>query len=221
MGKITAIFDDQDKSKEERVVVMIDGKYCMKVRKRTFSAMNLNVGDSITCEQLKEDEKFHWKKTYNTTSWEKEQVRLEKVKKFVYSIRNDLVVKETGFGAGKTEFIAEHPNESGAPDLTVYKNGQSCMYIEVTGTEYKRGTEYWLRPDKIQYFNSHPEKNIWFVLYFNSENQLVFIKPERDKKYTPTLKMINGSGENMVEFSDDDDEVKGIDTFIEAIKTIK
>lgn len=153
-------------------------------------------------------------------AWEKEKVRLDAVSGLIRTARDDIEVKETGFGAGQIEFLAMHPEESGSPDLTLYKNSEACMYVEVTGTENKRGTDYWIRPDKIEYFQNHPEKNIWIVLYFNNEDQYVFIKPDMNKNYSFEEKEIRGAIEHYVLFDDASPEVKTRDMFISEIQAL-
>lgn len=215
MSKITWIKVDEYKA--DRMAIFIDNKFCTSIRKRTFSGMNLNEGDEITCEELKEKENFFWKQAYGKKSWEREKVRLEKVKELVLSISSNLVIKETGFGAGKTEFLAEHPDESGSPDLTVYKDKMEIMFIEVTGTEFKRASDYWVRPDKIKYFQNHPEKNIWIILYFNSLEQFIFIRPNSDQQYEYSEEIINEATEHFVKFNDDSSEVKNQEQFRDAL----
>lgn len=215
MPTITWITPDQ--YKEDRTAVFIDNKFCTSIRNRTFMAMNLKKGDTISCEELKEKENFHWKKTYGVPSWEKEQVRLGKVKMLVRNLCNNLDICETGFGAGKTEFLAMHPDESGSPDLTIYKHDLEVMYIEVTGTEHKRGDDYWIRPDKITYFQNHPEKNIWIILYYNDVDQFIFIRPDQHKTYSFSEELINGAIEYYVKFNDTSIEVKDQNEFEEAL----
>lgn len=70
MPKITAILPQ--KSNAERLNIFIDGSFCTGVRERTFKAMNLKIGDEITCEKLKEQENYYWKETYKEV-WKKEK----------------------------------------------------------------------------------------------------------------------------------------------------
>ena len=57
----------------DRYWVYIDGQYCASIRARTFQGMNLIEGQEITCDDLIELEKFHWKNTYGQNAWEKEK----------------------------------------------------------------------------------------------------------------------------------------------------
>lgn len=54
------------------------GVYCLTVRERTFQAMKLQVGSSISCEEHRKREAFFWKQMYSG-HWEREKVRLGRV----------------------------------------------------------------------------------------------------------------------------------------------
>lgn len=207
MPKITNVKDMPDK---ERVYVYIDGAYCCSIRARTWCGMGLKVGDQITCEELQEREKFHWKKAYGEAAWEKEKVRLTAVKALIESISPQVSVHVTGFGAGTTGFIGHHPKEAGKPDIEVSlkETGMVLLFIEVTGTERMRGTSYWVRPDKLDYAKHHPSEDVWVVLHFvEPEEKFVFIKPDLTVSYVIVTKEIRGSIEKYVEFNDGDVEV--------------
>lgn len=65
MQKITKIYllpDNPPKYPESKVLVYLDGQKCTLARERTWQAMNLKEGDSITCDELKQRDNFHWKK---------------------------------------------------------------------------------------------------------------------------------------------------------------
>lgn len=86
--------------------------------------------------------------------------------------------------------------------------------VEVTGTDTMRGTTYWVRPDKIEYANQHPDEDVWICLHFNKPTEkFVFIRPDPAKTYSVTEKKIRGSTEHYVEFSDSSDDVYGVDDF--------
>jgi len=199
--------------KEGRVWIYVDNEYCCSVRTRIFPAMNLHEGDEIlSCENIKEREKFFWKKVYGPDSWEKEKVRIGRVKNIIEGIDPRVSVKITGFGADSTEFIAEHPPESGKPDLEIVSKQNiqlTLMQVEVTGTEMMRGTAaYWVRPDKLNYAINHPDEDIWVILHYAMpKERFVFIKPDLTKKYPRAEKRIHGATEHYVEFFDSSSEV--------------
>jgi hypothetical protein len=173
-------------------------------------SFNLEVGDTIGCEELKEKESFIWKNLYGKQAWEKEQVRLKHVSKWLDTYIKGIVVKITGFGAGSSEIIKEHPKDKGEPDIQVLsgKTDKVLMYLEVTGTERKVGNDYWLRPDKIEYAVNHPEKDVWFALHYADDQKIIWIKPSLEKKYPYIEKNLKGAIEHFVIFDDNSPEVK-------------
>ena len=169
MSTITAIQHNQGKSKD-RVYIYVDNEWCCSVRERTFLSLNVQIGSEINCESLKELEKFAFKNAY-AGSWvkEKEKERLEYVSKWLRKhINCDLEIIPTGFGASTTEYIAQHPDEKGEPDLTIKIWGMdiTVLFLEVSGTDYMRGTDYWLRKDKVEYIQRHTEKDVWVALVY-------------------------------------------------------
>lgn len=76
MPKITKVYEipaNAPKYPEAKVLVYIDGQKCTPVRLRTWAAINLKVGDSISCNDLIELEKHHWKHAYGKDAWDKEK----------------------------------------------------------------------------------------------------------------------------------------------------
>ena len=220
MARITSIVHKPDR---ERFWIFVDGEYCVSIRERTFPAMGLSVGDEITCEKIKELEKFHWKNQYGAQAWEKEQVRLERVKTILESIDERVLVNIVGFGANTTEFLAEHPNQSGAPDLEVLVKDKPyirIMLVEVTGTETRRGADYWVRPDKLEYARNNPQEDVWIVLHYaNPKELVVFIRPDNNKQYVYHRIEIRGSTEHYVTFNNMSPEVKSYSQFSSYLRT--
>ena len=207
MPHITEI---QYKSDRQKYWVFVDGKFCHSVRKRTFEAMNLTVGMEITCDEVKEREDFFWKRSYGSDSWKRERVRLDRVVELIKNIDPRVEVRVVGFGAGDTELIPHHPEEAGRPDLEVVcrSNGTQLLLVEVSGTESKRGDDYWVRPDKLEYASSHPDQDVWIVLHYaKPEETVVYIKPDLQRGYDFTEVKIRGATEHYVIFSDGDAEV--------------
>jgi len=220
--KIVVLPVDLPQYPEARVIVYIDGQKCTTVRERTWHAMNLKVGDSISCDDLKHRERFHWKIEYSKkdqsgmNSWEKEKLRLKKVQNLIESIDPRIEVVNVGFGTDSIDIIWDHPAESGKPDIEVrLRETKSVILIaEVTGTESMRGDTYWVRPDKLAYANSHPDQNVWIILHYAKPSEkFVFIKPPLGREYTQVQKVINQSTEIYVEFTDDDEGVFGFEEF--------
>jgi hypothetical protein len=213
--KITRI---EYKPEKKRYWIFVNGEYCCSIRERTFPALKLSVGLVVTCDEVKERENFFWKQQYGRPAWEKEGVRLTKVKTLIDSIDPRAEAQVVGFGAGSTGFIAEHPKEAGRPDIEVVTaDGRRLVLlaVEVTGTEQMRGTTYWVRPDKLAYVQAHPEQEVWLILHYaEPQERFVFIRPSPKKAhYSVAEKVIRGATEYYVEFTDDSPEVVSLEAF--------
>jgi len=221
MGIITDIKPNKGKNRD-RTYVYLDKEYCFSVRSRTWISFNLKVGDEADCDELKEKEKFIWKKLYGTDSWEKEKIRLHYVSTWIKKYIPYVDVVISGFGADTTDYIAQHPEEKGEPDMQVVLENTNTvvLFLEVTGTEYKRGNDYWIRPDKIDYIQKHKEKDIWVALHYADDKKIIWIKPFIDKKYTHVEKNLKGAIEYFVVFNDDSPEVKTSQQFKNYIDRI-
>jgi hypothetical protein len=221
MPKITNITNQWNSP--DRVSVFIDGAFCTGIRKRTFQGMNLKVGDEITCGDLKEKESFFWKQSYGEEAWKKEKVRINKVKDLIESIDTRLVVKVTGFGADSIKMMEEHSTEKGSPDLevsTIDKRG-ALIKVEVTGTERLRGAGYWVRPDKLEFAENHPNEDVWIVLHYAEPKELfVFIKPVAGRKYERHAIKIRSAGEIMCVFNEGDAELHSQATFCHHVRQV-
>lgn len=219
MPKITKIREQNNNP--ERLSIFIDNVYCTGVRKRTFQAMNLKVGDEINCEELKERENYFWKQAYQDV-WKNEKVRIEKVAKLIEGIAENVLVKIVGFGADTEVLIKDHPEEKGKPDIDVMHKLNpeiTLLKVEVTGTERMRGSDYWVRPDKIEYAENHPDEDVWIILHFSEPREIfIFIQPIRGKKYERKIISIRDAGEFYCIFNDGDEEVKTLVQFSEHLK---
>lgn len=219
MSKITNILYKQDKDK---YWIYVDGDYCTSIRARTFKGMTLFIGQEISCDQIVEMENFHFKNQYKNT-WEQEKVRINKVSQLITSINPSVIIKVTGFGADSNEMIKAHPEEQGKPDVevSIANSSTTIMLVEVTGTNRMRGTDYWVRPDKLLYCQNHPEQNVWIILHYAEPTErFVFIKPIATKQYSHFIQNINGTDEYYVSFNDSDDEVYSIDQFSNHLNSL-
>ncbi|WP_219017955.1 hypothetical protein [Shewanella algae] len=213
MPKITNIIFKDDR---ERYWIYVDGKYCTSIRARTFKGMNLTIGASLSCEEIKEMESFHFKNQYKD-SWEQEKVRIGKVSQLLSAANDKIRVNVTGFGADSNDYIKEHPDEQGKPDLELVLSGDEkvLMLVEVTGTTKMRGDAYWIRPDKLSYCQNHPEENVWIVLHYALPvEKFVFVKPNGNKQYEHIVVNIKGTDELYVPFKDCDQEVYSYQQFL-------
>jgi len=217
MAKITRILPKPEK---ERVWIYVDNAYCTSVRERTFEGLKLSLGQTISCDEIKELESHHWKHKYGAASWEKEKVRTNKVDELVRALAPEVTVAVTGFGADTNAFIPAHPDEQGKPDLEIRlaHTGATVMWIEVTGTEVMRGDDYWVRPDKLAYAANHPDRDVWVVLHYAKPEQFVFIQPNPATRYVAELKRIGDSDERMVIFNNRHPDVKSQAVFADHLK---
>ena len=202
MPKITNIVHKSDK---ERYWIYVDGNYCTSIRERTFPALGLSIGLQIECAAIKELESHHWKHAYGAPAWEKEKVRLEKVKTLIETLNSRVIVEIVGFGADTNEFITGHPEESGKPDMQVRTKQGSVLLllVEVTGTETMSGSTYWVRPDKLDYAKNHPDEDVWIILHYaQPQEKFVFIKPDSNYAYKVSNIQIRSATEHFVEFTD-------------------
>ncbi len=208
MSQITKIKENKGKE-QDRVWVYIDDEYCTSIRHRTWVGMDLHVGSEISCEELKERENLFWNHSYGEEAWKKEKVRLEHVTAWFKINFPSFIVDVSGFGADSNQMIPEHPEEKGTPDLTILsKEGKKLLMVEVTGTEQRRGKDYWIRPDKIEYIQKHADVDIWIALHYADQNEIIWIKPSLNKEYFYEEKNIRNAIEYYVIFNDDSEEVK-------------
>ncbi|MEA0969649.1 hypothetical protein [Xanthomonas campestris] len=220
MSRITKIEHHSDR---DRYWIYVDGEYCCSIRGRTFPAMGLHVGQDIDCAEIEALEKFHWKNAYGQAAWDKEKVRLDRIKAMIEDFDPRLSVQVTGFGATTNEFIAHHPKEPGKPDLEVIVKGGNRLLaaVEVTGTEHFRGGNprtYWVRPDKLAYAKNHSDQDVWIVLHYaEPEELIVAIKPDIAKKYLVKEITIREAIEHYVVFSDNDPERVALDVFAQYL----
>lgn len=219
MPKITRITRQQ--ANPDRLSIYIDGAFCTGVRERTFQAMGLREGDEISCAELKEKENFFWKQSYQD-KWKNEKVRIEKVAELIKGIDANALVKIVGFGADTVVLIKEHPDEKGKPDIDVMhkmKPEITLLKVEVTGTERMRGDDFWVRPDKLEYAENHPDEDVWIILHFSEPQVIfVFIQPVKGKKYERHSINIRGAGEIFCIFNNGDEEVKSLEFFANHLK---
>ena len=211
--KITAI---EDAGCGDRKRIFVDGAFCVQVRNRTFSAMNLSIGQEISCAELCDLEAHFWKHSYGKASWEKEKTRLNRVLDLLRWADERAEAFVTGYGADSTEFIQGHPDEAGKPDIEVKLKGQniSVLMIEVTGTEHRRGSDYWVRPDKLSYAQAHREIDVWLILHYAlPREKFVIIKPKADFSYEARNFDIRGAVEHYVVFNDQSDEIVSLNDF--------
>lgn len=204
-------------SERARYWVFVDGEYCTSIRDRTFPATGLTVGMQVSCDEVKRLESYHWKRVYGEDAWQREKTRLNRVKYMLERREPRICVRIVGFGANSTEFIEEHPDEAGVPDMMIdiRDGGVPLLAVEVTGTESMRGTSYWVRPDKLEHARRQPAQDTWIVLHYQCpEEHVVAIKPDPQRSYKVRKVEIRGSIERYVVFDEADPDVRSFDDFV-------
>jgi len=214
MPKITAI----EAVGDDTLAVFVDGKFEAKVRKRTIGKQ-IKVGDDVELGVLADRENNCFRNLYGAKSWEKEKGRLHRVEQWFRRWAHGTDVLRVGFGADSTEsFQNVHPDEKGAPDLSICVSGSNreILALEVSGSDRLKGRGYWLRPDKIDYIQKHKERDIWVVLHYGlgmPDEKFVWIKIDPQKQYQKAVKNLYGVDEHFVIFDDNSPEVVSSEMF--------
>lgn len=131
-----------------------------------------------------------WKKIYGP-DWPSGKRKVQKVIDALSTL--GIKAEAYGFMSLSTEYTPEHPPEKGAPDLKIVSVE---IYVEVTGPNISMSpqNDLWIRWDKFQYAEKHPEKEIWVAHILESENDLIrFLKlgdgvKEKYEEIHPRLK---------------------------------
>jgi hypothetical protein len=210
MSTITKVIDNQGE-KKDKVYVYIDNTFCTYIRQRTWLAMNLQVGSTIDCNNLKILENNFWKKLYGPSAWEREKIRIDRVIQWFSTYIPDVDIIPVGLGTDSNAYFENiHSKEKGEPDLSIRAKGFDIeiMALEVSGTEKIRESGYWVRSDKIDYIKNHPERDIWIVLHYQlPKERFIWLKINKDKSYPTQMINVKGAGEHYVIFHDSDPEI--------------
>lgn len=220
MGRVTRIVAIEENG-ERKLLIYIDGKFCVKMRERVAEALNVRIGDVRDCGDLRRKEKYIWKLIYYP-KWKEEKERIRRTKELIMSWKLPVTIEETGFGVKSTGIIFSHPEEMGKADLRLVHRELRVPLIslEVTGTNYPRGDDLWLRKDKIEYARTHPEEDYWAAIHLKRD--VFFVKPVLTKEYAhreiPIRKRLMDEGqvrirEYYVVFKKDDPEVHSAEEF--------
>ncbi|MGE0083222.1 MAG: hypothetical protein AB7S75_02245 [Desulfococcaceae bacterium] len=166
---------------------------------------------------MKETERTIWKRIY-APLWENEKRRIKRVKQWINKYLPKIDVVIAGFGADTTAYISQHPDEQGEPDLSLRFLDTEIIALEVSGTEQKRGSGYWIRPDKLEYSKNHPERDVWIVLHYQKPKEcFIWIKPDNQREYKYIKKNLKGAEEHYVVFDEADSEVKSSQEFYDCV----
>lgn len=130
-----------------------------------------------------------WKKLYKG-KWADGIRRLQKIGELVQSFGYQ--IEENGFLPNSVQYSKESPKEKGEPDLKITKNCNTICLLETTGTVKMVGTDIWIRPDKFEYAEKHPEIDCWVGHIEESTNTIRFIKLENKDRFPTVNPTIRG-----------------------------
>jgi len=218
MPQITKVLPNQGPN-NDRIYVYIDNNFCTSIRKRTWIGMSLTEGSQISCEELKKLENNFWKQLYGASSWRKEKYRISRVIAWFKKYIPEIQVEVTGFGAGSTEIIEDkHSQKKGAPDLCIKYLGQTLVFLEVSGTERKKGEDFWVRKDKIDYIQANRQEDVWIILHYQlPKEQFIWLKIDHQKKYLTQKINVKGAEEYYIIFTPHDREITSSQHFKDCI----
>lgn len=216
MPVITKILMGQGKNKD-RVYVYIDGVFCASIRQRSWIGMNLREDSVITCEELKKLENNIWMELYGRKSWELEKVRIKRVEGWFAKYIPQVKIVPIGLGADTNDYLEDiHSEQKGAPDLSIQAADSKVEIIalEVSGTERKQRTDYWVRKDKIAYIQNNYQRDIWIVLHYKLPyEKFIRLKVDPVNDYPIVIKNIKGADEHYVSFTDTSPEIRSSEFF--------
>lgn len=212
MPIVTRVTRGQKPNAEPRKYIYVDGNYEFSVKERHFDDLGIQVGKEIDVKATKEKAEFLYKNTYSD-AWVQEQWRIDQVMPVIQAIDERLLIKKVGYGTDNPTLIRSHQNENerSGPDLDIGMKGSTCriMRIEVSGAQRMRGSDYWVRADKIEYMRRNPNQNIWVALHYAEPSaQIIFVKPDITKDYPVLLLKPRDITERFISFAKGDPEVK-------------
>lgn len=162
-------------------------------------------------------DKEFWKKIYEP-SWPNAVKRVQKV---IDALKLQGILAEAhGFLSLSAEYTPESPSEKGSPDLKI---SSTEIYVEVTGPDKPLNSEddLWIRWDKFEYAENHPEKEIWIAHILESESNMIrFLKLGRGVKerYSEIHPRIKGPMETYRSIPANDANLLSLTQFCEYIK---
>lgn len=170
MSLITAIRHDQSTG---RFYIDLDGQYAAMVRESIFPALKVAVGQEISLDELMLRERQAFAMTYQAGNGA--AGRLNRVQSFIESIDPQIAVLSYG---GE---LAEKNT-----DLRMHVRGhpeRPFMFIVVSGSDKRHGTSYWLRPSKLKFWHKHPNFDVWAILAYRPDEELVFLRLNAAEHY--------------------------------------
>lgn len=205
MSKITAIRPDE---RTGRFYIYLDGHYAARVSASIFPKLNLSLGMDIERDEIERRERQAFSENYQKTSGAEE--RISCIISFIESIDPQISVMLCGgdLTKRKTDLIL---SVKGHPETPF-------MFIEISGLNRRHGTSYWLRPSKLNYLHRHPRQDVWAILAYEPDRDLVFLRLDAAERYPEVHVTIKGAPETYVEFSQDCKAVRTTEYFVKYVK---
>lgn len=169
------------------------------------------------------DPKF-WKDKYNKGQWVGGVRRVKKVMEALKSKGID--VEPYSDDALSTEYIDTTKHEKGEPDLKIkVGDNEEGILLEVTGPDINIPKEagLWFRPDKFEFAENHPDKEVWGAHVIEGQDLTRFVKFEKGTKdkYNIVNPPIRGTIETFKEIPANDSDLISFEDFCNYVKNKK
>lgn len=207
MPKITQIQQD---NKTRRVLVYIDYRFCASIRENVWDAMELKLGDEITCVKLHQKEKNVYAKLRKHNSNYSNKQAINRVagwfNKYVKALDVRIVDFKYDSNVDSSAYYPKTRYDKNI-NLLIKDSNTPILTLEVASIEIQRGDHYWINMDKITYAQQQTEIDSWVVLHHKYPvEKFIWIKPEPKKIYAAET-LIKNSKQQFVFFKQDSPEV--------------
>jgi len=218
MSKITQI---QTNKQTGRVSVYIDYHFCVAIRQNIWGEMNLHEGSEISRAELRKQEAALWKKYNRLPSRRPIQQTMNRIVQWFSKYLPDLEGKIIDFRLdyNNDKMVSNYSSTRNDQNINLFLKGTATEVItlEVAVAEIQRGTNYWVKTDKIVFAQSQLQKNAWVVLHCKYPvEKFVWIKP-RNKEYKHE-ELIGVANSHFITFNDESPEVYSSQRFYDYIQ---
>jgi len=219
MPKITQIkFNTMTK----RVAVYIDYHFCLSIRDNIWQKMGLTNGSEISSIELKQKERIIWKNLRKTNALGNSKQALLRVQYWFSKHMPNLEAQIIDFNLAQSD----RPSPESYPGIgsnqririLLKRTVTEIMTLEVASTEIRRGINYWIRAEKIDYAKNQYNRDVWIVLYCKYPNEkLIWIKPLSNKQYQRE-ELISNTLSYFISFNFKSPEVYSSQNFCEYVQ---
>lgn len=218
MSKITQVQYD---NKTGRAIIYVDYRFCAAIRQNVWDEMNLHEGSEISCARLRQKEAMVWRKFRKSSGiYPIKQAMTRIVQWFTkYLPHLEARIIDFSFDHSSEKSSLDYPSARNDQNIGVFLKGTSTEIItlEVAVAEMQRGTNYWVRSDKVTYAQGQSQKDAWVVLYCKHPTErLTWIKPG-NKEYKHE-ELVGITNIHFVTFDDRSQEVYSSKNFCDYIQ---